>query len=63
MTDKPEEKDESFNIISDKEKLLKDSLARVEVDRVKSEVNHALCLNLITFYEAEIKKEQDKNAR
>jgi len=58
-----EEKDESFEIISEKEKLLRDSLVRVETDHIKAEVNVALCLDLITFYKAEIKKEADKNAR
>jgi len=58
-----EEKDESFEIISEKEKLLRDALVSVESDFIKTEVNGALCTNLIKFYKAEIKKEADKNAK
>lgn len=63
MTDETlkEELDESFEIISEKEKMLRDSLVRVETDFIKSEVNNALCTDLIKFYKAEIKKEADKN--
>ncbi len=55
--------DESFEIISEKEKLLRDALVKVETDYIKSEVNNALCSDLIKFYKAQIKKEADKNAR
>ena len=58
-----EKVDESFEIISEKEKFLRDSLVRVETDHIKSEVNMALCADLIKFYKAEIKMEADKNAR
>jgi len=37
-----EEKDESFEIISEKEKLLRDALVSVESDYIKTEVNGAL---------------------
>ena len=63
MTEEQEEKDESFEIISEKEKLLRDRLVAVETDYIKSEVNNALCSDLIKFYKAEIKKEAKKNAR
>ena len=58
-----EEKDESFEIISEKEKLLRDALVKVETDYLQSEVNLGVCSELIKFYKAEIKKEADKNAR
>ena len=57
-----EEKDESFEIISEKEKLLRDALVGVETDFIKSEVNNAVCADLITFYKIEIAKEAKKNA-
>ena len=60
MTD---EKDETFEIISEKEKKLRDALIKVETDYIGSEINLAVCGNLIEFYKAEIKKEADKNAR
>lgn len=56
-----EEKDESFEIISEKEKLLRDALVKVETDYLQSEVNIGVCEELIKFYKAEIKKESDKN--
>jgi len=46
-----------------KRKLLRDALVSVESDYIKTEVNGALCTNLIKFYKAEIKKEADKNAK
>ena len=63
MTENKIKPDESFEIISEKEKFLRDSLVRVETDHLKSEVNMALCADLIKFYKAEIKIEADKNAR
>ena len=63
MTDKEEEKDESFEIISEKEKYLRDALVKTETDYISSEINLAVCANLIEFYKIEIKKEAEKNAR
>lgn len=54
--------DETFEIISNKEKILRDNLIKAENDFIASEVNNELCVNLISFYKAEIKKESKKNA-
>ena len=62
MTDEKIEKDESFEIISEKEKKLRDALVKTETDYISSEINLAVCGNLIKLYKAEIKKEADKNA-
>ena len=58
-----EEKDESFEIISLKEKYLKDQLAMAEDSLMKSEFNILVNKEVIRIAEAEIKKEADKNAR
>jgi len=58
-----EEKDETFEIISEKEKKLRDGLVKAETDYISAETNLGICSVLITFYKAEIKKEADKNAR
>ncbi len=60
--DSPEEKDESFEIISEKEDKLKKALGKVETDYISSEINLGACGLLIKFYKEEIKKEADKNA-
>ncbi len=58
-----EELDESFEIISEKEKLLRDALVKAETDYLQTEVNIGVCEKLIKFYKEEIKKEAKKNAR
>ena len=57
------EKDESFEIISLKEKYLKEQLALAEDSLMKSEFNILVNKEVIRIAEAEIKKEADKNAR
>lgn len=58
MTD---EKDESFEIISKKEKLWKDYLATCEINLINSEASVIQNINLIELAKSEIKKEADKN--
>ena len=58
-----EEKDESFEIISLKEKYLKEQLALAEDSLMKSEFNILVNKEVIRIAEAEIKEEADKNAR
>ena len=58
-----EEKDESFEIISEKEKKLRDALVKTETDYLSTEINLGVCGELIKFYKAEIAKEAKKNAR
>ena len=58
-----EEKDESFEIISLKEKYLKEQLVMAEDSLMKSEFNILVNKLVIIVAEAEIKKEADKNAR
>ena len=57
-----EETDETFEIISEKEKLLRDALVKTESDYLASEINLGVCGELIKFYKAEIKKESKENA-
>ena len=59
--EKEETIDESFEIISEKEKKLRDALTSTETDYISTEINLGVCGKLITFYKAEIKKEADKN--
>jgi len=61
MTDK-EKKDESFEIISLKEKHWRDQLAEAEVNLFKSEGNVLINKKVIEIATAEIKKEAEKNA-
>lgn len=58
-----EEKDESFEIISLKEKYLRDQLAVSEDNLMKSEFNVKINKEVIKIAEEEIKKEAEKNAR
>jgi len=58
-----EKKDESFEIISLKEKYLRDQLALAEDSLIKSEFNVSVNEKIVQICEAEIKKESDKNAR
>ena len=62
-TEPPIEKDESFEIISEKEKLWRDTLVKAETDYIKSESNLAISKIVIDLAKAEVKKEADKNAR
>ncbi len=57
-----EEKDESFEIISEKEKLWRDFLVVAETNYIKSEQGVILNLSNIETAKAEIKKEAEKNA-
>lgn len=57
------EKDESFEIISNKEKYLRDMLAQAEDSLMKSEFNVIVNKQIIRLAEGEIKTEADKNAR
>ena len=58
MTD---EKDESFEIISEKEKLWRDDLVSAETNFLVSEKNMIVNAEIIKVAKAEIKKEADKN--
>ena len=57
------EKDESFEIISEKEKYWRDELVKAETRYIEAEA--ALIINdkIILTAKEEIKKETDKNAR
>ena len=57
-----EKKDESFEIISNKEKHLRDMLAQAEDSLVKSEFNVLINKEIVRLSKEEIKKEADKNA-
>ena len=57
------EKDESFEIISLKEKYLKDQLVMAEDSLMKSEFNILVNKEVIRIAEAEIKEEAEENAR
>ena len=58
-----EEKDESFEIISEKEKLWKDFLVEAETNYIKSEASMLQNGAMIELAKEEIKKEAKKNAR
>ena len=60
MTDK---KDESFEIISEKEKYWRDKLVEVETGYITAESNLAIFAEIIKLAKEEVKKEADKNAR
>jgi len=57
-----EEKDESFEIISLKEKFLKDQLALSEDALIKSEFNVRINKLIIQILKEDIKEESNKNA-
>ena len=64
MTDEamPEEEvDESFEIISEKEKLWRDYLVTCETNYINAEASMIQNKVLIELAKAEIKKESDKN--
>lgn len=56
-----EKKDESFEIISEKEKLWRDFLVSAETNFIKSEASVLQNKAMIDLAEQEIKKESDKN--
>ena len=58
-----DEKDESFEIISEKEKIWRDDLVSAETNFLVSEKNVLINAEIIKVAKAEIKKEADKNAR
>ena len=61
MTDK--EVDESFEIISEKEKMWRDFLVEAETNYLKSEASVLQNDEMIKLAKVEIKKESEKNAR
>ncbi len=62
MTEEPEKPDESFEIISEKEKIWRDFLVEAETNYIKSEASMLQNDVMIQLAKAEIKKEADKNA-
>ncbi len=58
-----EEVDESFEIISEKEKLWRDFLVEAETNYIKSEASRLQNEVMIELAKTEIKKEAKKNAR
>jgi len=63
MTDEKIEKDEGFEIISEKEKLWRDALVVAETNYLKSEASMLQNEVIILLCKEEVKKEADKNAR
>ena len=61
-TEEKEEKDESFEIISLKEKYLREQLAQAEDALMKSEFGVLANKEIVKVAEEEFKKEQEKNA-
>ena len=61
--DNPDEKDESFEIISEKEKMWREVLVSAETNYLKAEAGMMQNEGLITLAKREVKKEADKNAR
>lgn len=57
-----DEKDESFEIISLKEKYLREQLAQAEDALMKSEFGVLANKEIVKVAEEEFKKEQEKNA-
>ena len=62
MTIDTEEKDESFEIISEKEKYWRDQLVEAETNHIKSESNLAISKLMIELAKEEVAKEAKKNA-
>lgn len=60
MTD---EKDEDFEIISEKEKYWRDQLVAAETSHITAEANLLIAATVIVLAKGEISKEADKNAR
>ena len=61
MSDNQEAVDETFEIISEKEKMWKDFLVEAETNYLKSEASVLQNEAMIELAKAEIKKEADKN--
>ena len=59
MTEEKEKLDESFEIISEKEKLWRDFLVQAETNYLKSEMSVVQNWTMIELAKAEIKKEQE----
>ena len=57
------ELDETFSIISNKEKKLKEALAKAEEDLIGTEINMSVCKALIETYEREIIEEHIKGEK
>ena len=58
-----EKKDESFEIISEKEKLWRDKLVEAETGFLTAESNLAIFEKIIVLAKDEVAKEAKKNAR
>ena len=58
-----EEKDETFEIISEKEKMWKDFLVEAETNYLKSEASMKQNEVMIDLARTEIQKESDKNRK
>lgn len=58
-----EPKDESFEIISDKEKYWRNKLVEAETGYITAEANLAIFDKVIILAKAEVKKEAAKNAK
>jgi len=58
-----EEKDESFEIISEKEKLWRDFLVEAETNYLKSEASMLQNQAMIDLAKVEIKREAENNAK
>ena len=56
-----EEKDESFEIISEKEKFWRDELVKAETSHINAEAGVIISTMLIAKAKEEIKKESDAN--
>ena len=62
MTEEKEKKDETFEIISVKEKYLREQFALAQDALMKSEFGVLANKEVLKVAEAELKKEADKNA-
>ena len=62
-TMRQEEKDESFEIISEKEKLWRDKLVEAETGYLTAESNLKIFEQIIDLAKIEVAKEDKKNAR
>jgi len=58
-----EELDETFEIISEKEKYWRNQLIAAETSYITAEANLAIADKVIILAKEEVKKEADKNAR
>ena len=58
-----EELDETFEIISEKEKFWRDELVKAETSFINAEAGVLIAERLITLAKSEISKESKKNAK